>query len=73
MAEAQRTDPSDEVRARALAGKNVRVRPLASAAGVSPGAIYQGIKAGNVEAVSLGRAKLVTAPAARRLLGIEAA
>lgn len=49
MAEPNRPDPSDEVRARALAGKNVRVRPLANAAGVSPGAIYQGIERGDVE------------------------
>lgn len=57
--------------ARIRDGKNVRVAPLAEAIGLSRGGLYQAIEAGDVEAVKLGRAVLVPAHVARRLLGMK--
>ncbi|GJE57348.1 hypothetical protein [Methylobacterium thuringiense] len=51
-------------------GKNVRVAALADAIGMSRGGLYGAIEAGDVEAVKIGRAVLVPARVAGRLLGI---
>ncbi|TXN76573.1 excisionase [Methylobacterium sp. WL8] len=52
-------------------GKNVRVAALADAIGMSRGGLYGAIDAGDVEAVKIGRAVLVPAHVARKLLGMQ--
>lgn len=60
-----------ELLARIEAGKNVRVAPLADAIGLSRGGLYGAIEAGDVPAVKLGRAVLVPAHVAAKLLGLR--
>lgn len=57
-----------EVLTRARNGMNVSVPALAQAVGISRGGLYQAIARGEVEAVTVGRAILVPAHEARRLL-----
>ena len=62
----------DDVFSRLQSGKNVRVPPLADAIGVTAGALYKQIREGAVASVAVGRAVLVPAHEARRLLGMPA-
>lgn len=62
---------ADDIFSRIKAGKNVRVAQLADAIGMSRGGLYGAIEAGDVEAVKLGRAVLVPARVAAKLLGIR--
>ena len=55
------------------AGRNVRVPPLARAAGFSAGTLYNAVKAGEVKAVRLGKSMRITPAEARRVLGLEEA
>ncbi len=55
------------------AGRNVRVPPLARAAGFAPGTLYNAIKTGEVKAVRIGKSVRVTPSEARRVLGIDEA
>ena len=59
---------TSEVLTRARSGLNVSVPALAQAIGVSRGGLYQAIAREEVEAVKVGRAILVPAHEARRLL-----
>lgn len=64
------TEPArSDIFARISQGKNVKVRPLADAIGMSVGGLYQAIERKDVKAVTVGRAVLVPAHEAKRLLG----
>lgn len=58
----------NDVLIRARLGLNVAVTPLSKAAGISKGGLYAAIARGEVESVTIGRAILVPAHEARRLL-----
>jgi len=55
------------------AGRCVRVRPLARAAGFAPGTLYNAIKAGELKAVRVGKSVRITPSEARRVLGLDEA
>lgn len=61
----------DDVVKRAREGRPLKVPDLADATGFSRNALYQAIKRGELDAIRLGRAAVVPAPAALRLLGIK--
>ncbi len=52
-------------------GRAVDVTPLARVLGISPVSLYAAVKRQEVPATRVGRRVLITAPVARRLLGIE--
>ncbi len=66
-----RSIPHENVRARILAGRHVKVRPLAEEIGVSPNALYEAIKRGEVAIVEIGSAKRIPPHEGRRLLGLD--
>ena len=72
IAERQMADRSEDVRARILAGKNVRVAPLAEAAGLSENGLRQAIAREEVTAVRVGNSVLIPAWQGALLLGIAA-
>lgn len=61
----------EEIRRRIQEGKNIRAKPLAEATGMSLSAFYAAIERQQIEAVSIGRTKLIPAHEAARLLGID--
>ena len=65
-------DRTKDVRARILAGKNVRVSPMAEAAGLSENGLRQAIAREEVAAVRVGNAVLIPAWQGARLLGMAA-
>jgi hypothetical protein len=64
---------NEDVRTRVMAGKNVRIDPLAEAAGISPNGLRQAIRRGEIDIVKVGRTVLIPAHVGKRLLGIAAA
>jgi hypothetical protein len=58
-----------ELQAALADGRPVKVRPLARALSMSPNAIYEGIKRGEVESVRIGRTVRIPNSVARRLTG----
>ena len=52
-------------------GRGVRVTPLARALGVSAVSLYAAVKREEVPATRIGQRIIITAPVARKLLGIE--
>jgi predicted DNA-binding transcriptional regulator AlpA len=61
----------DEVVKRAREGRSVKVPDLAEASGFSRNALYQAIKREELRSIRLGRATVIPAPDALRLLGIN--
>lgn len=61
----------DEVRERIAAGLSVKAASIAPMAGMSPAAFYKAIERGEVEAVKIGRTRLIPAHESRRILGIK--
>lgn len=61
----------NDVVKRAREGHPLKVPDLAQATGFSRNALYQAIKRGELDAIRLGRAAVVPARAALRLLGIK--
>ena len=56
---------------RAREGKNVKVPPLAEAAGLSLNGFYAAIRRGEIEAVRIGRAVVIPGREALRLLSAD--
>ena len=52
-------------------GRAVDVSPLAHALGLSKVAVYKAVERGEIPATRVGRRIIITAPVARRLLGLE--
>ena len=52
-------------------GLPVRVRPLATAADVTPNTLYSAVRRGEIESVRIGGSIRIPAREARRLLGLD--
>lgn len=61
----------DDIVKRAREGRPLKVPDLAEASGFSRNVLYQAIKRNELDAIRLGRAVVVPAPAALKLLGIK--
>ena len=61
------------IRERVAEGKSVRVAQLADETGMPQSTIYNLVKTGRIEAIRIGRGIVITARAARPLLGMDAA
>lgn len=62
----------EEVLKRIAAKQNVKAATLAPLVDLSTAAFYKAIERGEVEAVKIGRTRLIPAHEARRLLGMPA-
>jgi hypothetical protein len=60
---------SESVLDRALAGKNVKVRPLAEAVGMSVNGLHLACRRGDVKTITIGSSIFVPASEVLRLLG----
>ncbi|MCJ2065185.1 helix-turn-helix domain-containing protein [Methylobacterium sp. J-088] len=64
--------PSIEViRKRLTDGLNVKAADVAKLSGMSPAAFYKAIERGEVEAVKIGRTRLIPPHEGRRILGMK--
>ena len=64
--------PSIEViRQRLANGLNVKAADIAKLSGMSPAAFYKAIEREEIEAVKIGRTRLLPAHEGRRILGIK--
>lgn len=61
----------NEIRDRLTSGLNVKAADLARLSGMSPAAFYKAIERGEVEAVKIGRTRLIPPHEGRRILGIK--
>ncbi|MFE1603343.1 hypothetical protein [Methylobacterium sp. ID0610] len=61
----------EEVRRRALAGQNTKAAHIAPHSGLSSAAFYKAIDRGEVEALTIGRTRLIPPHEVCRLLSIK--